>query len=85
MIPLPTAPESPNVRALASWTWERYTGLTSSAVTVKNPVVSGTALVWKNGSLVDPTTVTTQSKTVTLPASLVSGDVVVVTYFYRQG
>lgn len=84
MIALPQPPESPNVRQLASWRWERYTGLTTTTVTVSNPVVSGTALVWKNGALVDPTTVTTQSNVVTLPASLVSGDVVVVAYFYRQ-
>jgi hypothetical protein len=85
MIALPNAPETANVRALASWTWERFTGLTTSTVTVSNPIVAKTALVWKNGSLVDPTTVTTQSRTLTLGASLVSGDVVVVTYFYRQG
>lgn len=85
MIALPTPPASANERALASWTWERFTGLTTAAVTVGNPVVQHTALVWKNGALLDPTTVTTQARTVTLPSALVSGDVVVVTYFYRQG
>ena len=85
MLALPNAPESANVRALASWTTERFTGLTSNTVTLSNPAVKGAVMTFKNGLLVDPTTVTVQAKTLTLGSALVSGDLVVVTYFYRQG
>lgn len=82
---LPSPPESPNVRALAQWRQDRQTGLTTDAVVLPQTPdgASGIVLVFKNGTLLDPTTVTLSGSTLTLSSALVAGDVVVTLYKCR--
>jgi hypothetical protein len=80
-----TRPPEGNDRALAAWRQERLTGLTTATVTLSQnvDVASGICLVFKNGTLLDPTTVTPSGKTLTLSGALVAGDIVVVLYHAR--
>lgn len=85
MIALPTQPESPNIRALAALTREEFTGLTTAVVTLSHECRAGTELVFKNGTLVRPTTYTLSGKTITLGGALIAGDWTVVLYHARTG
>jgi hypothetical protein len=82
---LNSTPESPNIRALAQWRQERLTGLVGVTVTLqqKVDVASGILLCWKNGTLLDPTTVTPSGQTLTLGVALIAGDVFVTLYKAR--
>lgn len=82
MLKLSEAPTA-NERALASLTRERFTGLVTAVVTCSYPVQSGTELVFKNGSLVDPDSYTVSNTTITLGGALIAGDIVVVLYHAR--
>ena len=78
-------PESPNIRALAQWRQEQFTGLTTTDIPLSQvpDQASGILLCWKNGTLLDPTTVTLSGSTLTLSSALIAGDVVVVFYKAR--
>lgn len=82
-IQLPEPPESPNVRALAGWSREEFTGLTTAVVTLAKTANAGTELVVKNGSIVRPSTYTLAGTTLTLGSALIAGDWVVVWYHAR--
>jgi hypothetical protein len=85
MIALPEQAETPNVQALASFTREEVTGLTTADVVLAREVSAGTECVWKNGTLVRPSTYAVSGKTITLGGALIAGDWVVVTYWARPG
>lgn len=78
-------PPTPNDRALAAWRQERLTGLTTATVTLQQNVdaASGLLLVFKNGTLLDPTTVTLSQNVLTLSSALIAGDIIVVVYKAR--
>ena len=78
-------PPEGNDRALAAWRQERVTGLTTATVTLKQNVdaASGICLVFKNGTLLDPTTVTPSGNVLTLGSALIAGDIIVVLYKAR--
>lgn len=89
---LPAQPESANVRALAQWYRERFTGLTGTAITLaQTPVRTsddvGLELVVKNGAILDPSggasgySITGPS--ITLGAAAIAGDVFLILYPYR--
>lgn len=80
---LPELPGSSSIRALASFAREEYTGLTTTALPVQHPVVQGLELVFKNGTLVRPSTYTISKNTITLGGALIAGDWVVVYYYFR--
>ena len=78
-------PESPNIRALAQWRQERLTGLVGVTVTLQQNVdaASGILLVWKNGALLDPSTIALAGNVLTLGSALIAGDIIVVLYKAR--
>ena len=80
-----TRPPEGNDRALAAWRQERLTGLTTATVTLQQNVdaASGLLLVFKNGTLLDPTTVTLSQNVLTLSSALIAGDIIVVVYKAR--
>lgn len=85
---LPSQPETPNVRVLGQELIEEFTGLTTADVTLaEQPLetLGGAALllVFKNGTLVRPSTYTVSGKTVTLDADLIEADWLVARYSYR--
>lgn len=85
MLSLPSPPETPNVRVLAAWKSEEFTGLTTDTLTlsVNADAASGMLFVWLNGTLVRPSLVTVTGADVTLPAPLIVGDWVAVLYKAR--
>lgn len=87
MIPLPNPPESQNIRALAKLGRERYTGLTTTIVTLNDAASEGLEMVHKNGTLLDPNGGTSgyaiSGKTITLGAAAIAGDVFVIWYYAR--
>lgn len=87
MFPLPHEPETDNVRALASLTRERFTGLTTAIITLANEPVDGFELVHKNGALLDPSGgasgYSISGKVVTLGTAAIAGDVFVIFYYAR--
>lgn len=80
---LPERPGSSSLRALAAFAREEFTGLTTAAVTVSHAIVQGVELVFKNGTLVRPSTYTISGTTITLGSALLAGDWVVVHYYFR--
>ena len=78
-------PETANITALAAWKQERFTGMTTTTIALSAQVdqKGGITLVWKNGTLLDPNTITISDSTVTVSSAFVAGDVVVVLYHYR--
>lgn len=82
---LPAPPETPNVRALAAWKTEEFTGLTVATLTLAANVdaASGMLFVFKNGTLLRPSLVTVSGSVVTLPSALIAGDWVAVLYKSR--
>jgi hypothetical protein len=97
MIALPTIPLDPNIRALAGFTRERFTGLTTTAVTLAHEAMSvpagstgtGLELVTKNGLALDPAGgaggYAISGKTITLGTAAIAGDVFLVYYWTRAG
>jgi hypothetical protein len=86
-LPLAQPPETANIRALSQWVRERFTGSTSTTVTLRNKPVMGTEFVYKNGTLLDPnptTAYTVSGSTLTLASSRLTGDVLVVSYYFRN-
>jgi len=84
---LPNPPESPNIRALSQWARERFTGSTSTTITLANNAVAGTEFVWKNGALLDPppgTAYSISGAVITLGSSRLTGDVFVISYYFRN-
>jgi hypothetical protein len=85
MLPLPNTPETPNIRALASFTRQRFTGSTSTSLVLNNPIVTGTETVVKNKSVLDFTAdYSVSGSTVKLVTAPIVSDVFVVTYFFRS-
>lgn len=87
MLPLPSVP-TPNERALAGWTRERFTGLTVATITLSQPASVGVEMVWKNGSALDPnggaSGYSISGKTITLGTAAIAGDVFVCLYLARS-
>lgn len=85
MLQLPDAGHaSPNERALAQMTRVRLTGQTGTTVTVGLTIVAGLEQVFKNGSLLDPSSeYTISGATLTLTVAAVAGDVFVVYGHFR--
>lgn len=85
MLSLPVAPETQNIRALAAWRQEEVTGLVTATITLQQQIdaASGICLVWKNGTLVQPSTITIAGNTLTLGSALIAGDWVVIFYKAR--
>lgn len=86
MLILPQAADmSPNLRSLASWKTESLTGIAGTVLTFGNVIDRNAALLFKNGSLVDPGTYTVTLNTITAlsPASIV-GDVWLLFYHFRS-
>lgn len=81
---LPNAPETPNIQSLANLTVERVTGITGTTLTFTNVIDAGFYLLFKNGSLVDPTTVSVTGKTITLGSAATGTDIFVLAYHYRS-
>lgn len=85
MLQLPEIPKSANERALASFIRERFTGLTTTTVTLSNTPLSGFESVFKNGVLLDPNTYTISGQVITLGSALTGTDVVQVKYYFKAG
>lgn len=87
MFPLPDEPETENVRALASLVRERFTGLTTTAITLGNEARDGFEMVFKNGALSDPnggaSGYSISGNKITLGAAAIAGDVFVIFYYAR--
>jgi len=81
---LPQHPETDNVRSLSYWKSERMTGITGDTLTCDHVIDPEAHLLFKNGSLVDPSTYTIDGQTITglSPASS-SGDVWILHYHFR--
>lgn len=93
MLAIPRAPESANVSALAMWRRERFTGLTTTAITLSSEPRrtandEGVELVFKNGTLLDPnggaSGYTISGKSITLGTAAIAGDVFIISYPYRE-
>lgn len=84
-VSLPAPPETSNVRALAQWKQEEFTGITTAVVPLSQmpDAASGILLVWKNGTLLRPSLNVLDGSTLTLPGALIAGDWVVVFYKAR--
>jgi len=82
-ITLPDGP-TPNEQLLAGWELERTTGITGTVLTLNRPCHDALLLLSKNGSIVDPDTVSVDGASVTLTSAAVSGDVFVVLYLARS-
>lgn len=84
MLPLPSPPESENIEQLSQLSRERFTGLTTTAITLADAAVEGYELLFKNGALLDPSAAYTISgRNITLTAAAIAGDVFVVFYYFR--
>jgi hypothetical protein len=87
MFPLPDEPESENVRALASLTRQRITGLATVTLTLEAEARDGFEAVYKNGALLDPNGgaggYSISGKTITLGTAAIVGDVFVIFYYAR--
>lgn len=83
MIQFPTDPTA-NEQLLGGWTMERLTGITGTTLTLARPVHGDLLLLAKNGSIVDPDTLTLDGSAVTLGSAAVSGDVYVCFYLARS-
>jgi len=86
---LPTQPETQNVRVLAQESLEEFTGIATATVTLTNRVLTtvngiALALVFKNGTLVQPSTYTIAGNVITLGSALTGTDWVVVRYSYTS-
>ena len=81
---LPQAPDNGNERLLAGYTVERQTGAVGGTLTLSATPVDGLTLVWKNGTLLDPSGgASVSGTTVTLGVAAIAGDVFVITYYAR--
>lgn len=82
-------PDDPALRLALSVVRERFTGLTTTAITMTNPMVPETVMVFKNGIALDPNGgsggFSVAGKAITLGTAAVSGDVFLVTGWYRTG
>ena len=94
MIALPQQPETPNIRALAGYTRERFTGLTTTAIALSHEAMTvpagstgtGIDLVVKNGVVLDPLVAySIAGKAITLSVAAIAGDVFLVYYWTRVG
>lgn len=87
MLTLPAPPGTPNERKLAQLSRERFTGLTTTAITLADAAVEGFELVFKNGALLDPnggaSGYTISGAAITLGAAAIAGDVFIVWYYFR--
>lgn len=73
-----------NIRILASWKRERYTGVTGTTLSLMNHVVAGQEMVFKNGALLDyASAYTIAGDTLTFAVALVAGDVILISYLFR--
>lgn len=87
MLPLPTTPQNENIAALARVNRERFTGLTTTAVTLTDLAVEGYEFVFKNGTLLDPNGgaggYSISGRAVTLGTAAIAGDWFIVWYYSR--
>lgn len=81
---LPEQPETPNILALSRQIRDRITGVVGVTVTLSQPPVSGSELVFLNGALVDPSSYTISGVTLTLGGAAIVTDVLVVRYLFRS-
>ena len=82
---LPNSPASQNERALGNVNVERQTGAVGGTLTLSGTAVDGLALVWKNGTLLDPSGgASVSGNTVTLGVAAIAGDVFVIWYYARS-
>lgn len=86
------SPPTANERALAQWYRERFTGLTTTAITLaQTPVRTaddvGLELVVKNGAVLDPSGgasgYSISGPSITLGTAAIAGDVFLIFYQYR--
>lgn len=85
MLPLPSMPPTPNERTLASKFVDRITNVATSTFALSQHPIAGYEQVYKNGALLDPSTqYTLVGNTVTLAIPLVTTDIVLAHYHYRQ-
>lgn len=76
----------PALRQLERVCRDVITGETTTALVPSNVIVAGMDLVFKNGSLLTPTTaytVNNDGRGITLGVAAIAGDVFVIWYFYR--
>lgn len=83
-ISTPSAPGSPNQRAFANLKVDRLTGLTGTTLTFVNVIDPTFYLLFKNGSLVDPNTLTVTGSTIGLGSAATGTDVYVLQYHFRS-
>lgn len=80
----PNAPSSPNQQSFANMKVERVTGVTGTSLPFTNVIDSTFYLLFKNGSLVDPSTLTVAGSTITVGTAAISSDVFVLMYHFRS-
>lgn len=83
-ISTPSAPGSPNQRAFANLKVERLTGITGTTLTFVNVIDPTFYLLFKNGSLVDPNTLTLTGASIGLGSAATGTDVYVLQYHFRS-
>jgi hypothetical protein len=81
----PSTPEGDaNIRTLFRVCRDVITGATTDELETSNPVVEGMELLFKNGTLLEPTTeYSVAGTTITLDVAAIAGDVFVILYHYR--
>lgn len=87
MIQLPVTPTA-NEEVLRGWTRERFTGLTTTTITLARPAIGGVELCFKNGALLDAgggaSGYSISGSTITLGTAAVAGDVFICLYLARS-
>lgn len=82
--PRPYGAKDPAIQALSRFGYDRQTGLVANPLTLANPPVEGSLLLFKNGVLMDDSGgYTVSGQAVTLTAVPIAGDVYQAYYHYR--
>lgn len=83
--PRPFGSSDPGVQALSRFGYDRQTGLTANPLTLANPPVEGSLMLFKNGILMDDTGgYTVSGQTVTLTTVPIAADVFQGYYHWRS-
>lgn len=83
--PAPYGTRDPAIQALTRFGYDRQTNIVGVTLTLANPPVDGTLMLFKNGILMDDSGgYTVSGQTVTLTAAAIAADVFQGYYHYRQ-
>lgn len=80
----PNAPGSPNQQSFANMKVERVTGITGTSLPFGNVINPTCYLLFKNGMVVDPSTLTPTGAGITIGTPAIPSDVFVLHYNFRS-